>query len=84
MTYRVLWVKAAEDKLAQLWLGSRHRQAMTTVADRFETLLAIDPTSIGESRNPGFRVALEWPVGFAFFVDEPTCAMPVLSRLSKL
>jgi hypothetical protein len=68
--YTVGWVQLAEDKLANLWMGSRRANQITKATDWFDANLAVRPNDIGESRPGDFRIAFEGPIGILFFVDE--------------
>lgn len=70
MKYSVGWVELAEDRLANLWMGSRIASQITKATDWFDANLAVRPHDIGESRPGNFRIAFEFPLGILFFVDE--------------
>ena len=70
MRYSVGWVQLAEDKLANLWMGSRIASQITKASDWFDANLAVRPNDIGEFRPGNLRIAFEGPLGILFFVDE--------------
>lgn len=70
MKYTVGWVKLAEDRLADLWMGSRMASQITKSSDWFDNNLAVSPYDIGESRAGNLRIAFQYLLGLLFFVDE--------------
>jgi hypothetical protein len=43
MRYTVVWLPAADDELALLWIQAQDRQALSNAAKRIEQALRIDP-----------------------------------------
>ena len=68
MRYTVIWTPNAEGMLAELWLNSAHRQAVTAASHAIDQQLRIDPDQQGESRDQGRRILLETPLGVLFRV----------------
>ena len=69
MNFTVVWVPAAEQELAAVWLRSADRDAVTTAVDALERRLATAPQTEGESREGTERVTFERPVAINFRVD---------------
>jgi hypothetical protein len=70
VTFRVVFRPQADRDLVDLWLESDNQQAITTAVDRLVRNLESDPFQVGESRGAMRRIALDWPVGIEFEVDE--------------
>jgi len=68
MRYDVLWVPAAEQGLAAIWMDSHRRDAVTQSAREIDELLRDDPEDVGESRADGRRILLVPPLGVLFRV----------------
>lgn len=68
MNYTVLWVAAAERKLARLWTDFLRRQEITDAANEIDTRLRVSPEEEGESRASGRRILLVPPLGVTFEV----------------
>jgi len=66
MSYQVLWVPAAEEELAQLWMETPQPNRITAAADEIDARLARTPADEGESRGPGRRILLVPPLGVTF------------------
>jgi hypothetical protein len=76
--FKVTWIPSAENRLAELWLGSRIASQITRAADRLDTLLAENPSAVGESRSEDFRIAFESPLAITFLVDEAASEVVIL------
>ncbi len=68
MKFHVAWTNFAEQELVQIWLGARDRARLTEVIARMERELQSIPEKIGESREPGFRILIDSPLGIHFEV----------------
>ena len=55
MKWRVIWKAEAERSLTLIWLGRRQREAINIAAHELDSALAIDPTTVGESRRKPTR-----------------------------
>ncbi len=78
MRYTVTWHPDAEDELADLWMRSADRQAVTDAARRLDQLLGNDPQSVGESRRGISRIAFDDPLGIVFDLLEDDRLVTVL------
>ncbi len=79
MKYTVIWKKAAERMLAQIWLDSGDRPAVTAASNRIDQLLGHDPETRGESRDQNRRVLFESPLGVAYIVDPQDMKVHILA-----
>ena len=70
MNFAVTWTANAENRLANLWIGSRIASQITKVADHLDRILAVNPTDIGESREGSLRIAFQAPLAINYFVEE--------------
>lgn len=70
MKYSVFWKKQAEDQLAEIWMTSQDRAAVSAAADGLGRMLKTDPEQLGESRFGTRRIMFIPPLRVAFRVDE--------------
>ena len=69
--YNVFWKPIAEQELAAIWLKSTDRLSITVAATQADTLLALIPLEIGESRTSTVhRIAFCLPLGVEYEVVE--------------
>jgi hypothetical protein len=68
--YQVVWRPVAEGWLADLWTAGPDRTAVTSAADGIDTLLAINPWDIGESRAGTTRILIEEPLAVLYEIVE--------------
>jgi len=66
MSYTVVWVPAAEQELAELWLNAAQRREVTEAAREIDSRLRFSPAEQGESRPRGRRILLVLPLGVTF------------------
>jgi len=69
MKFTVLWKPAAQQDLADLWMDSKTRGAITAAANQLDRNLSEDADQLGESRDQFIRIAFESPLGIEFEVD---------------
>jgi hypothetical protein len=79
MKYTVLWVPAAEQELAAVWMASANRTEVTAAARRIDVRLSKDPESAGESRENDRRILLAAPLGVLFRVSPDDRIVHVLT-----
>jgi len=79
MKFTVTWAKSAENHLADLWSKSEDRESIRRACDELDALLAVRPTSLGESRGANRRVAFVAPVGMEFKINEQDRTVLVLT-----
>ncbi len=72
MNFTVTWSQSAKTELASIWINSAKRGAVTEAAAEIDRLLALDPTSSGESRDQNLRILIVPPlvVVYATFLDD--------------
>jgi len=68
MKYTVTWRASAEQKLTQMWLEGRDREAINDATTQIEQILGTDPLNAGESRSGNYRVLVEDPLAVVFSV----------------
>jgi len=68
MKWTVVWVSAAEQELAELWMRPGTARAVSAAAHAIDKTLSQNPEEAGESRGPGQRILLEPPLGVTFEV----------------
>jgi hypothetical protein len=68
MRYTVVWVPAAQNRLADLWVQALDRAAVSAASDEIDRLLRDDPDQKGQplGRNRGLTVA---PLSVLFTVS---------------
>ncbi|MFO0866480.1 MAG: hypothetical protein U0744_17850 [Gemmataceae bacterium] len=69
MIFTVVWTAYAEDRLADIWLGSSDRDAVNNAADWINYHLRNDPNLKGLSEDGFFFFAFE-PLGVWFEISE--------------
>lgn len=69
MNYTVVWKPEAERRLASIWNHATNRNAIAKATHAIDNFLGRDPEEAGESRDEGFRVLLERPLGVIFEVS---------------
>jgi plasmid stabilization system protein ParE len=70
MTFFVIWVRAAQDELARIWNNAPDRAAVTAAANRIDSLLRHNPSSVGESRGGTARILFVARLAITFRVSE--------------
>ena len=78
MKYSVVWVHTAEKSLANIWIESADRSAVTSAARQIDLALETDPTDVGESRDGNHRVAFEPPLACTFSIHPAAKLVRVL------
>src|SRR2546423_960136 len=66
MRYTVIWKPPAEERLAEIWLDSADRNAVTAASDAIDIALREDPVRAGESRPDGARILIYPPLAVYF------------------
>jgi hypothetical protein len=79
MNYTVLWVPAAEQELAAIWMSAPDRNAVTAAAHAIDARLRTDPEEQGESRTRGHRILIESPLSVRFLVQPQSQTVFVLA-----
>jgi plasmid stabilization system protein ParE len=69
MNYTVTWKPEAERRLATIWSQTKDRNAVTRAAHIIDKMLGANPEDVGESRQEGFRVFFEEPLGVMFTIS---------------
>jgi hypothetical protein len=77
--YTVVWAPDAERELATVWVNSTDRNALTGAANFLDRELARDPSSLGESRPSGLRIAHCLPLGIRYQIQEEDRLVRVLA-----
>lgn len=72
MSYSVVWLPAAENELAALWMVSSNRAGVNRASVELDRVLAANGPSEGESRASGLRITFVPPLAVIFQVDEST------------
>jgi plasmid stabilization system protein ParE len=70
MKYKVDWLPAAEQELADVWLQAADRDAVSQAAHAIDQVLELDPHHAGESRPEGRRILFAPPLGVIFRIIE--------------
>jgi mRNA-degrading endonuclease RelE of RelBE toxin-antitoxin system len=68
--YTVVWSQEAQDQLADLWLDSPNRQAVTRASDAVDRMLAGDPVAQSFDVREGLRGLRVPPLRVIFLVRE--------------
>ena len=68
MKFTVIWRPKSESKLAELWVGSRERSAITAAANAIDRQLKYDPVRSGWQRPDGSRLLIAKPLAVVYEV----------------
>jgi hypothetical protein len=68
--YTVVWWSQARKSLAQLWLDSKDRAAISIAADEIDRSLSVDASHVGVEGHEGFRVLVVEPLLVQFSVED--------------
>jgi hypothetical protein len=78
MKYTVVWLKAAQNLLAEIWVNASGRQEITDASNAIDKQFAADPFAYSESRATDTeRILLFPPLGVAFEVSDADCMVKV-------
>jgi hypothetical protein len=77
--YTLSWKPWAELLLADIWINTDDRPAVTDAANRIDFLLRTDPQTHGESRSGTRRILVVPPLTVAYEVVEQDRRVDVLS-----
>jgi hypothetical protein len=75
--FTVLWQAKAEESLAEIWIDSTQRAAVTLAAKSIDDELREHPFDVGESRGGLERITFSGPLGAAFSISEKDCIVRV-------
>lgn len=70
MTYRVRWLRSAEQGLMSIWLRARNKDAIAGYSDQIDRILARDPKGQGESRDGAIRLWFHRPLCVLYLVND--------------
>lgn len=76
--YTVLWHNEATNELAEIWVESLDRNALTYATNAIDRQLATAPSSKGSQLSEGLRVLAEPPLQILFLVREDDRIVEVL------
>jgi hypothetical protein len=76
--YTVIWLPAAEQELADLWLDPAIRAEITQAANQIDGLLKYNPDRVGESRDADQRVLFVAPLGVLYRIKPLDCMVEVI------
>ncbi len=79
MSYTVTWKESAADRLAEIWMSTRDRRAVTAAADRLDAALRADPHLHGESRGETTRLVIVPPLAVVYEVLEADRLVEILA-----
>jgi hypothetical protein len=78
MKFTVLWQARAEQSLANIWLHSDDRDAVSRAATDVDVDLQNRPRDVGESRFLNERIIFSGPLGLAYSVSADDAIVRVL------
>jgi hypothetical protein len=70
MKYTVVWLKAAQDHLADTWVSAPDKAAVTAASNAIDAILEQNPYANSKSRPGGDRVMYVSPLGVAYTVND--------------
>jgi hypothetical protein len=68
--FTVVWVKDVLDELAEIWMESNEREAITTATLEIDNLLSADPGNKGGELKEGIRFFLAPPLRVLYTINE--------------
>ena len=77
--YTVVWHPSAHDHLAQIWLVSTHKLAITNAANEIDRRLALEPSKKGSFVRNQLRVFGVSPLRVLYRVSEPDLLVTILA-----
>lgn len=77
--YEVRWKRLARNQLAELWLGTGDRDAITEAVAEVDRLLAARPHTAGESRPDSRRIVFARPLVALYQIVEDDRRVEVLA-----
>ncbi len=77
MKWTVVWTRDTENELANLWLHTADRRAVTAAGDAIDAQLRRDPFATSESRGGQTRLMIESPLVVAYEVIPDDCLVSV-------
>ena len=78
MRFTVIWRRRAQGELANVWINSSDRQAVSDAAARIDRILRIDPHLRGRPFD-GDRILVEEPLAAVFTIDPGDRKVEVLA-----
>jgi plasmid stabilization system protein ParE len=78
MKYTVVWTRAAEKRLAEIWLASANRQGVADAADAIDAYLKWLPITGGQLRDSLTRVLVARPLAVHYEVHDADRKVVVL------
>ena len=82
MRYTLVWVPAADDELARIWMEAADRRAVTAATAEIDRLLKSKPLAVGEAYDDDRRLAVD-PLEVIYTVSPDDCMVRVLWVLSN-
>ncbi|MBI1904441.1 MAG: type II toxin-antitoxin system RelE/ParE family toxin [Planctomycetia bacterium] len=70
MRYTVVWLKRAQDELAEIWINARHRNAIAAAAYAIDVHLQSDAATKGVEVSEGLRQLSAPPLRILFSVSD--------------
>jgi len=70
MNFDVEWIREATLELGKIWMNSPDREMVGRAAVELERSMIEDAAGLGESREPGMRIAFQGPLIVTFWVNE--------------
>ena len=77
--HTVVWLRDAQQDLAQLWMDSDDRQSVNVATATIDAVLAIDPQSKGQHLAEGLRKLRVAPLEVSFIVHDEDLLVEVAS-----
>lgn len=79
MIYTVVWVPAAQDELANLWVAAADQAEVAAASDLIDATLRQNPDLFSESRSGNRRVMFVPPLAVKYEVSNPDRLVQVLN-----
>jgi len=77
MKYTVVWLKPAQDHLADIWVAAADKSAVSFASNAIDVILGQDPYANSKSKADNERVLFVDPLGVVFKVSDDDCMVTV-------
>jgi len=77
MTFTVVYLQAASNHLATIWMNAPDRMAVTQAANALDVSLRNDPYACSQVFGDNSRIVVQHPLAMGFDVSDADCLVTV-------
>jgi hypothetical protein len=81
LKWTVVWLQNVEQELAEAWLNSNNRSAVSQAANQIDSIIRTSPETSGDPYRISQRVLQIGPLAVTYFVDEPNRIVSITGLL---